>query len=393
MTAESILAKRSVLEITDFIYVLILKLFRTNVCHIPQLNFCLFLSRVSYITDYFYRFLCCCVARKIPVCNEFSNNKIYSNFCLAEPAVLVMEFSKSNEALCCSPESGFGSEHQYSPPDSVINEAGSSGNDDVASASKILFQPVEKNDDDQFLSCLKIVDVKSLAVKSLNQAAEENFPSEAKQLLGLSPCPLKGATKLCLQQIGNKKVMKLDTKLSSHNCINISASDFGFETSVSDVEEQLYLGFSGLPVISNRHALMLDSKKRDEFVLSLMSRDDRRRYSSLSAATENFVSSSFSTADAVVSIKQETFEPIVQKQNTPTHQCYTPEPCISGEDLHSSGISNSGIAICDAPLDKTAPLKSEVTDRKADRIRRLKEIILQKEKNLQAVRKNCGFIS
>jgi len=351
--------------------------------------------------------------------------------------------SKLEERLCNSPESGFGSEHQYSPVEQRLDDTIPSkspeemmpGTSSEKTISEEVFSFDADHDNDAF-SCLKIVNVQSLAVSPPSQAITPTIESLTEFKIKV----VDGATRLLVHHQNNKKVLILDPSLTSSDMLPFT--NINFPNCNSDERESpICIPFSGLPVISRRKRFKIDDSHKDNFVVSMLNRDDRKRYHSINLSLEKSQSSLGSNTD-LQSCAKDTNTVIHYTENfadtKPTDQelklalgSYIkqkpPSSCsfsVTSESLHSSSITTSfhktstgtrtaedisgstceklalakqqmveSILTTNNESKKNICVKQELSNNKVNRIKRLKELLQQKEKNLQEVRKNFGFIS
>ena len=293
--------------------------------------------------------------------------------------------SNTEEVMCCSPESGFGSEIQYSPTD-IVAEGFSSVQNNKLNASKNLESLFHSNTEDYEQSLIKIVDVKSLAVNSAKSCTAKPKANS----LGI----IQGTKRLCLRKNSHKKVLVLDSKLVKSCVEPVICSD----NQKSLPNKSFRLAFSGLPVISRRLNFELSQSSRDQFVLELLSKEDKKK---LDSSPDTFlvpikaeisdVTSQFDT-DLLQSTSQSEGLGIKTPRLTVYNLHTQKNNTITSGALHSNSVSmlHKTETKSYSPASKHV---SQTNNSKAEKIKRLKEIMAQKERNLQKVRKNCGFIS
>ena len=362
--------------------------------------------------------------------------------------------SKLDERLCSSPESGFGSEHQYSPVEPTIDTAvPSTSNEEANIVHEQGMFTFESGSDNDAFSCLKIVNVQSLAASPSYQSVQEAMPvpvpttpqeSIPVTKFQVKAVPVDSSTRLYVHHQKGKKILVLDpssTSMELAPCADINVTNI---YNSDDKDSPICIPFSGLPVISKRKRFNMQNSCKDNFVVSMLHRDERRRYYNIhSSSYKRSQSFSGSNSDRHPSLGDAcpTMQPTTCIEAKPTAQelklaveiCEKHQPQIlcssnvTNETLHSSSIitsvgeiskstktyenvdsgiktsekdealkqevNNSTTIIQTGNESKNISVKPELKSNKADRIKRLKELLQQKEKNLQQVRKNCGFIS
>ena len=327
-----------------------------------------------------------------------------------------MDFpGKLEETLCSSPESGFGSEHQYSPNEQKAHVAtpGTSTEEISIAVSDEVIKLKADNDKDDF-SCLKIVNVQSLATSPPQEKALEKIPS-TESLNENCTKRLEGTSRLFLHYRNNKKVLILDTSIANRK-LDVTTDLNSTAHCIVDRNLSLSIPFSGLPIVSNRKNFKLTDSNKQNFVVSMLSRDDRRKYQTITSNHQRNLPLNVIN-DSPVTSTTYSFIPTPQKLNFALETCLPQKKVkpqsanVTSDNLHSDStrvttymdipgkqklevkpnILNNALVCDDSEF--MVPVKQEFINSKSDRIKRLKALLQQKEKNLQEVRKNCGYIS
>lgn len=315
------------------------------------------------------------------------------------------------EAMCCSPESGFGSEIHYSPTSASADSSLS-----VQSSKLFLPKKLETQFNPNLQDCeqplIKIVNVKSLAKNNSINSLKSNTCS-----FGV----VHGSKRLRLQKSNQKYILVLDSKV-----IETSQKPVSCEFIESPIKKALKLSFSGLPVIAKRDNFDLSPTWRNEFVMGLFSKEDQNRVSVKSSTSDSSLSCKNECITTLFSKENQTnssdnpFLIPVNAQITDISNTSTPvlpfsqsnsivssiprltvfnmhtqsTTRLSSNDLHSSSaltLKTYETKSCESKKRKSESQSS--SNSKAEKIRRLKEIMQQKEKDLQKVRKTFGYIS
>ncbi|CAK8692515.1 unnamed protein product [Clavelina lepadiformis] len=318
---------------------------------------------------------------------------------------------------CSSPESGFGSEHQYSPYN-VQNHS----TDTTYHENKEKHKDInEENFNTPPREDLQIICVKSLALSSkleipnasaasvLNRRTDETKPEVSVTI----ETPLENCKRLCIRVQGGKRVLNLN----SNFIVDKSKSEEIYKNHASFTNLQgLTVPFSGLPALVHRHVLLsLSHHAAKTFVLDLLSAD-----------TENI--SSYPEKPLVSTIPSltkptNTAGAEAVRKSSRLRRCKTEPNFVSkisvkvaSKEIDTSGsksldvISPDAIAADNVIATKRCRFSSSTTtstttctenvqlvpkspNEKLDRIKRLKEILRKREEDLEKMRKNCGFIS
>ena len=304
-----------------------------------------------------------------------------------------MEFRKPNEdVMCCSPESGFGSENQNSPQELLVEQA----NAEKCKTSKNLFIDTnEKHDNEIFL---KIVDVKSLAKPS-----SQEKPTTSR-LVQQKPKPVKGAKRLQLWRNEGKKILVLNCSLKLSRSDVDSLELDGAVTKTANECVPVRIPFAGLPRVAHRRYVTFDDVQQEKFVFNLMSKQNQRTINAVNTCRIKKEEVTAEVKPCSSKSIENRFDSeaclriTVKKESRPVLKSFSSEIfMLSSDKLHSSSVDSTSVIATNPVHEKKAAVvvkEPEVKlSNKADRIKRLKEILKQKEKNLQEVRKNCGFIS